>query len=392
MNFHPTKSRGRWLTALLAALALSGAGCGGESVVSTTTEIQQGTLIRLPDGMVQGEIDGGARRFLGIPFAAPPVGELRWRPPVPPVPWEGVLEATKFGGRCAQRTTTISVGSEDEDCLYLNVWAPDPAPATPLPVMVWFYGGGNESGSASEPLPFGIEGISYDGRVLAEARHVIVVTINYRVGVFGFFAHGSLATEDPRNTGNQGLLDQRAALDWVRENIIAFGGDPKNVTIFGESAGGYDVCLYLVSPGSRGLFHRAIAESPGAPTGHGARTVPGPKTQAVGGCTNRLQTAAEAEDKAEGLIAEVGCAGAEDVLACLRSVPVADLIRVARGNFAASVDGNVVRDQPRTLLEAGDVARGPYILGANADEGTLFFFTSGLPPVTTEEEYLEGVT
>jgi para-nitrobenzyl esterase len=336
---------------------------------------------------VQGEIDGGTRRFLGIPFAAPPVGELRWRPPAPPIPWEGVREAKQFGGRCAQTGSILTLPSEEEDCLYLNVWTPEPAPARRLPVMVWFHYGGNQTGWAGDPFP------GYNGRVLAETRNVIVVTINDRLGVFGFFAHSSLAAEDPAYpyAGNQGLLDQRAALEWVRRNITAFGGDPNNVTIFGQSGGGFDVSLHVVSHGGRGLFHRAIAESPVALTGHGRRIVPagGPGAGVIGACTNRLRTAAEAESNAAQLIAAVGCAVADDTLACLRQVPVADLLRAAGTDFVPIVDGNVLPDQPRALFNSGNFAKVPYILGATADEGTFFFL--GVPPVTTQDEYLTAL-
>jgi para-nitrobenzyl esterase len=219
---------------------------------------------------------------------------------------------------------------------------------------------------------------------------VVVVTVDYRLGVLGFFAHSSLTAEDPANTGNQGLLDQRAALQWVRKNIAAFRGDPSNVTIFGVSAGGYDVCLHVVSPGSRGLFHRAIGESPETATGHGATTTPGGSDAGlVGACTSRLWTSAEAEAVAERVIATVGCAGASDVLACLRRVSVADLLDAAGPDFVLFVDGNVIPDQPRTLIAAGEFVKVPHILGSNSDEGTLFFL--GFPPVTTETEYLAAL-
>ena len=180
---------------------------------------------------------------------------------------------------CAQRDALTTPASDNEDCLYLNVWTPDPAPSEPRPVMVWFHGGSNTSGSTADMVPLGVGGLFYNGRTLAETRDVIVVTANYRLNVFGFLGHPALAAEDPNDpySGNQGLLDQRAALEWVRDNIAAFGGDPHNVTIFGESAGSFDVCYHVASPLSRGLFHRAISES--------------------GGCTTRQATLAEAEEQ-----------------------------------------------------------------------------------------------
>ena len=333
---------------------------------------QPGTIIRVRDGIVQGVFDGDTRRFLGIPYAAPPVGALRWRPPAPPAPWQGVLEANAFSNSCPQAATFLGPASDTEDCLYLNVWTPDPAPAELLPVMVWLHGGGNTTGSAGDFVPLNVGGRFYDGRTLAEERNVVVVSLNYRLGVLGFFAPAALAQEDTAYpfAGNQGLLDQRAALRWVRDNIAAFGGDPNNVTIFGESAGSQDVCLHVVSPGSLGLFHRAISES--------------------GGCTTRETTAAEAAATAQTLAEAVGCGGVPDVLGCLRQVSVADLLaHVPAGmdssGFGPVVDGSFTPDQPRTLFDSGQFAKVPYILGSNADEGTLFFL--GVPPVTTEAEY-----
>jgi para-nitrobenzyl esterase len=199
-----------------------------------------------------------------------------------------------------------------------------------------------------------------------------VVTINYRLNVLGFFAHAALAGDDPAYpySGNQGLLDQRAALEWVRANIVAFGGNPKKVTIFGESAGSEDVCLQIASPGSRGLFHRVIGES--------------------GGCTTRLTTAAEGAAAAETFATAVGCGGMADELACLRAVPAATLVdNLAAADFGPVVDGSVLPLQPRTLFDSGQYARVPYLLGSNTDEGTLFFLTA--TPVTTEEEYLAAL-
>ncbi len=335
-----------------------------------SSAIQQGTLIELADGPVQGEIVGGTRRFLGIPYAAPPVGPLRWRPPQPPAPWTEPLPATAFGSACPQRPSTLGTPSENEDCLYLNVWTPDPAPAEPLPVMVWFHGGGNEFGSAGDEIPLGLGGLIFDGRILSERHDVVVVTINYRLGKLGFFAHPALAAEDPSwpYAGNQGLLDQRAALEWVRDNVLAFGGDPGRVTIFGESAGSVDVCLHLASPASRGLFHRAISES--------------------GGCTTRQDGAAYGAEKARRIAEVVGCAGAADELACLREAPVGALLD-SGVDVGPVVDGGFLPDQPRALFAAGDVANVPYLIGSNADEGTIFFL--GVPPVRSEAEYLDAL-
>jgi para-nitrobenzyl esterase len=358
------------MSLLLVAAPFLLAACGSDDGNGQSGSIQPGTLIELSDGMVQGEIDGGARRFLGIPFAEPPVGNLRWSAPQPPDPWADVLQADTLSPPCAQLQALTTPASDTEDCLYLNVWTPDPAPTKPLPVMVWFHGGGNTSGSTGDLIPLGVGGLFYNGRFLAESRDVVIVTTNYRLNIFGFLSHPSLADEDVDYpySGNQALLDQHAALEWVRDNIIAFGGDPKNVTIFGESAGSFDVCFHVTSPPSRGLFHRAISES--------------------GGCTSRVTTLDEAQQRTESLIDNVGCGDAPDSLACLRDLPVSTLLESA-GGFGPIVDGGFIPDQPRTLFDNGDFAKVPYILGSNSDEGTLFFL--GTPPVETEEEYLAAL-
>src|SRR5262245_23252918 len=164
----------------------------------SSAQPSRGALIHLADGDVQGEVNGETRQFLGIPYAAPPVRTLRWRPPAPAIPWQGVLQANAFAPACAQLASVQGPASDQEDCLYLNVWTPNPAPAKPRPVMVWFPGGGNQNGSAGDPVPFpGVPGHFYDAHVLAEEQDVVVVTINYRLNAFGFFAHHALAGEDP---------------------------------------------------------------------------------------------------------------------------------------------------------------------------------------------------
>jgi para-nitrobenzyl esterase len=221
------------------------------------------------------------------------------------------------------------------------------------------------------PFP-GVPGHFYDAHELAGERNVVVVTINYRLNAFGFFAHPALAGEDATYpyAGNQGLLDQRAALEWVQANIKAFGGNPKKVLIFGESAGSEDVCLHVASPESRPLFHRAISES--------------------GGCTTKQSTAARGAASAEAFAATLGCGAAADQLACLRQVPVSTIVdNLAQGTFDPVVDGGFLPDQPRALYDSGNYAKVPYILGSNSDEGTLFFL--GATPVTTEAEYLAAL-
>jgi para-nitrobenzyl esterase len=342
------------------------------------------SVVDLHDGKVQGDVAGGTRRFRGIPYAKPPVGDLRWKAPAAVTPWTDVLGALDFKSECAQPQWIQGPESDTEDCLYLNVWTPNPAPSAPLPVMVWLPGGGNQNGGASDKSPLIAGGLLYDGRDLSETRNVIVVTINYRLGVFGFFSHPGLTAEGS-SSGNQGLLDQQAALAWVRDNIAAFGGDPKNVTLFGESAGSQDTCLQVVSPGSKGLFHRAISES--------------------GGCTTFRKTKETAEAQLTAFGAAVGCPATGD-LTCWRGKSVKDLLVAApvdgvpdggfpggsqfsggtsRWDFNPVVDGTVIPDQPRTLVEADNFAKVPYILGSNFEEGKLFMLTA--PPVKTDAEY-----
>lgn len=357
-----------------------------DSGADADPSIQRGTRIRIDSGEIQGETDGATRRFRGVPFAAPPVGALRWKPPQAVTPWDSVRTTTAYSGKCPQAANLLGPASAEEDCLYLNVWTPEPAPTQRLPVMIWLHGGGNTTGSASDEIPLGIGGYIFDGRQIAEKQHVIVVTTNYRLGVLGFFAHPALDAEDARGvSGNQGLLDQRMAFDWVRRNIAAFGGDPDNVTIFGESAGSFDVCFHMVSRGSRGLFHRAISES--------------------GGCTTFVRPRSAAEAEAPKFAAAVGCT-ASGGLDCLRAVPVSTLLTpspVEGGQpklpgglpyqggtptwtFAAIVDGDVLPDQPRSIVESGDFAKVPYIIGSNTDEGTIFHV--GELAVIMEAEYL----
>jgi para-nitrobenzyl esterase len=237
--------------------------------------------------------------------------------------------------------------------------------------MVWLPGGGNQNGAASDSSPLSGGAIVYDGKDLAQSQNVVVVTLNYRVGVMGFFAHPDLRAEGSIS-GNQGLGDQQLALEWVRDNVLAFGGDARNVTLFGESAGSQDTCLQVVSPGAKGLFHHAISES--------------------GGCTTFRKRQADAEAQASTFAQAVGCAGGTNELECLRSKPVQDLLlpapsdggmpgapggsqfngSVARWDFNPVVDGEIIPDQPRMLIESGNFAKVPYLLGSNFEEGRLF--------------------
>jgi para-nitrobenzyl esterase len=350
---------------LLALCSCLAAACGSD-------EKPDPTRVKLGAGEIQGSVVGTSLQFLGIPYAKPPVGDLRWKAPQKPDPWSNVRDATQFGKRCAQLmdATLQNAASNDEDCLYLNVWTPVPAPKAPMPVMIWIHGGGNVNGSASEPVPFVNTGVFYSGEFLAEGHGVVVVSLNYRLGVFGFFGHPDLWAEG--SSGNQGLFDQQMAFQWVHDNIAKFGGDPGNVTIFGESAGSFDVCMHMAAPSNAGLFHRAISES--------------------GGCTTVQRTKAQAETAAMTFATDVGCTGA-GALACLRGKSAVELMAspdVAAGNgFGPEVDTLFLPDQPRTLYDMGQIAKVPYLLGSNTDEGTLFLPTS--KPMTTDD-YMAALT
>jgi para-nitrobenzyl esterase len=363
---------------LLASLA----GCGDDVADPTRVTLAQGTL--------QGDRVGSSLRFLKIPYAAPPIGALRFKAPAAAPSWQGTRHETAFASACPQEPSAQGGGSSEEDCLYLNVWTPAERPER-APVMVWIHGGGNFAGSAGDRVPDPLAAtetpLFYDGQYFAANQGVVLVTLNYRLGPFGFFSHPALAAEgSPR--GNQGLFDQRAALVWVRDNIARFGGDPENVTLFGESAGSADVCYHVVSPGSRGLFHRAISQS--------------------GGCTASPTGSADprAEATADAMAAyskSVGCAG-DDPLACLRRLPVSALLAQAQqpnpsGDFFAEpswrfsvvVDGEdgFLPAPAREQFARGDVAKVPYLLGSNADEGTLFTLTVSVPD---EAAYLALLT
>jgi para-nitrobenzyl esterase len=329
--------------------------------------------VTLGDGVVQGDVVGKSRRFLKIPYAKPQVGSLRWKAPVRNDPWSGVLHSAAMASPCPQAASAQGAESTDEDCLYLNVWSPEPAPAN-APVMVWIHGGGNFAGSAADLVP-STKQLWYDGQFFASRHGVVVVTANYRLGPFGFFAHSALASEHSPQ-GNQGLFDQRRVLEWVQANIAAFGGDRKNVTIFGESAGSSDVCYHVASPGDTGLFARAISES--------------------GGCTVSLNggkdlTAAEAAPQMALFTKAMGCDSAQDVLACLRAKPASEIVAnamqpdpmsgqvaAAQWQFGVVVDGvgGFMPDQARSRFDQGQVAHVPYLLGTNNDEGTLFLLNA----------------
>ena len=308
--------------------------------------------VKVETGKLEGKSDRTVNAFLGIPYAAPPVGNLRWKPPVRAAKWKGTRKATEFGSRCMQGAVYSDMIFRDpginEDCLYLNVWVPAKSMRgkSKLPVMVWIYGGGFVSGATSEPRQ--------DGTNLAK-EGVVVVSMNYRLGIFGFFAHPELATESGRNsTGNYGLLDQVAALEWVKHNVAAFGGDPGNVTIFGESAGSFSVSDLMASPVAKGLFQRAIGESGGAFSSQGLPF----RTQA-----QSMETGAKFADETLGA----------KTLADLRAIPAQKVLDAAMNaktvRFAPSVDGYFLAEPVPAIFAAGKQSDVPLLAGWNKDEG-----------------------
>jgi para-nitrobenzyl esterase len=302
-------------------------------------------------GQVRGAAGESANSYLGIPYAAPPVGERRWRPPAAPARWTGVRDATTPGNPCMQRVqetvwgNLAGPGTPSEDCLYLNVHTPAQRSLHKRPVMVWLHGGGFTVGS----------GTFYDGGTLAAEGDVIVVTLNYRLGAFGYLAHPGLTGESAEGvSGNYGLLDQQAALKWVRDNAAAFGGDPGNVTVFGESAGGGSVCQNLVSPRALGLFDRAIAQS---------------------GCGFPLPTRASQEQNGTAWADSLGCADT----ACLRALPADRLLTAAQSptaRWVPNVDGEVIPAQVTDALASGRFHRVPVLQGTTADEGRITVATT----------------
>ncbi|MYN26069.1 carboxylesterase/lipase family protein [Duganella levis] len=293
--------------------------------------------LKISGGAIAGSRADGLQTYLGIPYAAPPVGALRWRAPQPVAPWQGVKDASHYAAACAQTAEWIT-NPKSEDCLYLNVWAPAKmARAARLPVIVWIHGGGYYGGTAAQPL--------YNGSRLA--RHgAVVVTVNYRLGIFGFFAHPELSAESPDHaSGNQGILDQIAALRWVKANIARFGGDPQRVTIVGESAGGESVALLVASPLAKGLFQRAIAES-----GNDALPLDASESQRF------TRKAAEAEGAAVGKLADLR---AQDTAALQKQAWMPRTF----------VDGHLLREDLTTLYRNHRQNDVPLLVGWNAEEG-----------------------
>jgi para-nitrobenzyl esterase len=319
--------------------------------------LECGAVVTTKHGPVIGAVDEGACTFQGIPFAASPSGTLRWRPPQPPADWS-VPRPSKPASGCPQTANLFGDASTDEDCLYLNVWVPNPAPQGRVPVMVFIPGGGFNVGSAS----WG----PYDAAKLAAATGTVVVTTNYRLGALGFLSLPALVAEDP-SAGNYGILDQIAAVQWVHDEIATFGGDASQVTLFGESAGGSSMLVHLASPRSKGLFQRAIVES--AWVYHGERAALPRGT---------------ADTEGQVFAASMGCPPGSTQLDCLRSVSVSAILDYKSSTGARwypTIDGAVLPDDPLTLFATGAFNKVPTLIGTNRNEGTLFITMTVPPPV-----------
>lgn len=324
----------RKLKALLVAGLLVPAWPGSALAQTATPPLE------VSGGAIVGTQQAGVDEYLGVPFAAPPVGDLRWRRPQPVVPWTGQRETRAFSPACAQTVDWVS-NPKSEDCLYLNVWAP--REAKDLPVIVWIHGGAMKGGTPTQP--------NQHGANLAK-RGAIVVSLNYRVGVFGFFAHPELSRESPDNvSGNQGIHDQIAALRWVKENIAKFGGDPDRVTIMGSSSGGESVALLVASPLAKGLFHRAIAES-----GNDALPI-NPED------SHRFTDNRTAEANGEVFARTAGAAD----LAALRAMSVEQLQRHT-WQPNVHIDGHLLRSDMTTTYRGGVQNDVPLLVGWNAEE------------------------
>ncbi|MBP2474650.1 para-nitrobenzyl esterase [Crossiella equi] len=331
-------------------LRLAGAGLAGLLLAGCVGWAREDSLVRVDGGQLRGVVAADHRSFQGIPYAAPPEGGLRWRDPEPVRPWTGVREATKPGSPCPQEGTPYApTRSTDEDCLFLNVTTPRHGKGKP--VMVWLHGDGVVG-----------SGALFDGVPLATAGDVVVVTVNYRLGVFGGFGLPGLA-----GSGTFGLADQQAALRWVRDNIAAFGGDPGNVTLFGTSYGASATTAHLVSPSARGLFHRASVHSGQAmmPLPAGA-VLPG--VPAVDWFTWRAL--AETEQLGTAMAAELGCA--EQALDCMRKLPVDKLFPLMRLFQSHAFGGPLLPEVPAAALRAGKAHPVPVVLGMTRDEHRTF--------------------
>ncbi len=336
------------------------------AIAAAPVSLAAAPIAKVEQGVLQGATEDGLTVYRGIPFAAPPVGDLRWRPPQPAVPWDGVRTAEKFAPQCVQAMGGPPDGQQppqSEDCLYLNVWTPAKEASDRIPVLVWIYGGGFNAGATSVP--------TYSGEKLAQ-KGVVLVSIAYRVGPIGFLAHPGLSAESPHHvSGNYGLLDMIAGLQWIQKNIAAFGGDPSKVTIFGESAGGIAVSMLCASPLAKGLFQGAISESGGSFGPPRPAGMPGENMKPLAVAERNGEAIAKAAGA--GSIAELRERTAEKVIAEARS---------QRGIAWPIVDGWVIPDDQYKLYEAKQFNDTPILVGYNSDEGASF------SPPHSPQEYI----
>jgi len=340
-----THSRRHLLAAFFAALIALTLTTAGASAVDTgvAAAARSGSdpIVTIDGGAVRGVAVPGGYAFRGLPYAAAPIGDLRWRAPEPPAAWNDIRDAIQFAPSCPQLSSTMTVVG-DEDCLYLNVSTPTLRRDADRPVLVWIHGGGWTQGA----------GRDYDPAKLA-AEGIVVVTINYRLGALGFLAHPALASVPGGPSGNYGHMDQQAALRWVQHNIGRFGGDPHNVTIAGQSAGALSVLVHLVSDGSRGLFHKAIVQS--------------------GSFALKQQSLAEGEAFGQTFAADVDVGCSDQTAECLRKVPFATLVNKFPGAaIPGIVDGKVLKESFGTALAGGRFARVPFLNGVVHDEQRVF--------------------
>jgi para-nitrobenzyl esterase len=353
-------------TAAFALALLSVTAVAQQRMSCTTTA----DIVCTEQGAIRGTIEGQTLAFKGIPYALPPVGSLRWKPPVPATPWEGVRDGSQYAAMCPQLVAQEVKG--EEDCLYVNVWRPRERPERPLPVMVWLTGGGNHSLSGQGTSGFG--GVVYNGQQLVP-EGILFVSYNMRLGALGFLAHPTLDAERPEKvSGNYGSLDQIAMLQWIHRNIAAFGGDPLRVFLFGTSAGGGNICALMTSPLTRGLIHGVAMQS----------SVPA-------GC--EIQSLADAENgTGQRVVKALGCDAAPDITACLRGKSMTEIVSAVPGNFSVltrvygpNVDQHVFPDQPIKLITQRQYAPIPVIIGSNTDETLGWADTAGR--VTDDASY-----
>lgn len=344
----------------------------GDGDDADDTEDRDAPVVEIESGELVGSYASSkVRSFLGIPYAEKPTGELRFLAPQPASAWSKPRKATQFAASCIQsRDSIFADQDQDEDCLYLNVWAPARTPKQGLPVFVWFHGGDHASGSASEPLTkragkHAAEPVPWgDGTSLAQ-RGMVVVSVNYRLGPLGFLAHKQIAKAEGGTFGNQGLRDQQLALRWVQENVAAFGGNSDNVTIAGQGSGASDVCLHVVAKDSQGLFAHVVQQS--------------------GGCTTYQPTAVQLQGRAEPWLSAQSCEGS-DLLGCLQDKSVEELYtKLPHDAFVPCVDGDFLSEQPRHLFDRGEIADVSFLMGSNAEEASVYF--DRYPEVATEGDY-----